>query len=163
MLTPRAVNQMPTTGQDQEEVKAAAVVEGSVLEDQATEVTVGSHDVVGLFLLAELSRSSGTRSRWFHAPGRRSPGSRAWRRTGIHRRHLRRPSCGRVHQDVVLGLEHQHEVEGARDAQGMPSEKEPDRRGTPGRLRKQQRQGRCKQHRSGRMPEHWESSHSQPM
>ena len=23
-----------------------------------------------------------------------------------------------VHQDVVLGLEHQHEVEGARDAQG---------------------------------------------
>ena len=38
----------------QEEVKAAAVVEGCVLEDQATEVTVGSHDVVGLFLLAEL-------------------------------------------------------------------------------------------------------------
>ena len=38
----------------QEEVKAAAVVEGGVLEDQATEVTVGSHDVVGLFLLAEL-------------------------------------------------------------------------------------------------------------
>ena len=32
----------------QEEVKAAAVVEGCVLEDQATEVTVGSHDVVGL-------------------------------------------------------------------------------------------------------------------
>merc|ERR1711991_314430 len=38
----------------QEEVKATAVVEGGVLEDQATEVTVGSHDVVGLFLLAEL-------------------------------------------------------------------------------------------------------------
>ena len=36
-----------------EEVQAAAVVEGGVLEDQATEVTVGSHDVVGLFLLAE--------------------------------------------------------------------------------------------------------------
>ena len=35
-------------------MKAAAVVEGCVLEDQATEVTVGSHDVVGLFLLAEL-------------------------------------------------------------------------------------------------------------
>merc|ERR1711991_889767 len=38
----------------QEEVKATAVVEGGVLEDQTTEVTVGSHDVVGLFLLAEL-------------------------------------------------------------------------------------------------------------
>ena len=38
----------------QEEVEAAAVVEGGVLEDQATEVTVGSHDVVGLFFLAEL-------------------------------------------------------------------------------------------------------------
>merc|ERR1711943_81333 len=38
----------------QEEVKATAVVEGGVLEDQATEVTVGSHDVVGLFLLAKL-------------------------------------------------------------------------------------------------------------
>ncbi len=38
----------------QEEVQAAAVVERRVLEDQATEVTVGSHDVVGLFLLAEL-------------------------------------------------------------------------------------------------------------
>ena len=37
-----------------EEVQAAAVVEGGVLEDQATEVTVGSHDVVGLFFLAKL-------------------------------------------------------------------------------------------------------------
>ena len=37
----------------QEEVKAA-VFEGSVLEDQATEVTVGSHDVVGLFLWPNL-------------------------------------------------------------------------------------------------------------
>jgi hypothetical protein len=35
-----------------EEVQAAAVVEGGVLEDQATEVTVGSHDVIGLFFLA---------------------------------------------------------------------------------------------------------------
>ena len=51
--TPRAVNQMPTTASSQEEVKAAAVV-GCALEDQATEVTVGSHDVVGLFLLAKL-------------------------------------------------------------------------------------------------------------
>ena len=40
----------------QEEVKAAAVVEGSVLEDQATEVTVGSH--------AALVNSAGLRAVW---------------------------------------------------------------------------------------------------
>ena len=38
----------------QEEVEAAAVVEGGVLEDQATEVAVSSHDVVGLLFLAKL-------------------------------------------------------------------------------------------------------------
>ena len=38
----------------EEEVQRAGVVEGSVLEDQATEVTVGSDDVVGLFFLTEL-------------------------------------------------------------------------------------------------------------
>ena len=38
----------------QEEVQATAVVERGVLEDQTTEVTVGSHDVVGLFFLAKL-------------------------------------------------------------------------------------------------------------
>ena len=40
----------------QEEVKAAAVVEGGVLEDQATEVTVGSH--------AALVNSAGLRAVW---------------------------------------------------------------------------------------------------
>ena len=39
----------------QEEVQAAAVVEGGEWEDQATKVTVGSHDVVDLLLLAELA------------------------------------------------------------------------------------------------------------
>ena len=34
-------------------MKATAVVEGGVLEDQATEVAVSSHDVVRLFFLAE--------------------------------------------------------------------------------------------------------------
>ena len=37
----------------EEEVQRAAVVEAGILEDQATEVTVGRHDVVGLFLLTE--------------------------------------------------------------------------------------------------------------
>ena len=35
-------------------MKATAVVERGVLEDQATEVAVSSHDVVRLFFLAEL-------------------------------------------------------------------------------------------------------------
>jgi len=35
-------------------VEAAAIVEAGVLEDQKAEVTLGSHDVVGLFILAEL-------------------------------------------------------------------------------------------------------------
>ena len=34
-------------------MEATAVVEGGVLEDQATEVAVSSHDVVRLFFLAE--------------------------------------------------------------------------------------------------------------
>ena len=35
-------------------MEAAAVVEGCVLEDQATEITVGSHDVVGFLTLTKL-------------------------------------------------------------------------------------------------------------
>jgi hypothetical protein len=38
----------------QEEVKTPTVVKAGILEDQATKVTVSSHDVVGLFLLAKL-------------------------------------------------------------------------------------------------------------
>ena len=38
----------------QEEVEATAVVEGGVLEDEATEVAGSSHDGVRLFVLAEL-------------------------------------------------------------------------------------------------------------
>ena len=53
-----------------------------------------------------------------------------------------------VHQDVVLGLEHQHVVEGAKMPRGIASEKNPDRRG-PGRQRRLQRQVRCRQRRSG--------------
>ena len=37
-----------------EEVQGTGVVEGSVLEDQTTEVTVSGDDVVGLFFLTEL-------------------------------------------------------------------------------------------------------------
>merc|ERR1712230_172073 len=103
----------------QEEVKAAAVVEGSVLEDQATEVTVGSHDVVGLFLLAELvavvlglALGGFTHQGGGHQ-GAVHGGEQAAAKNTCDAQHVEG-----VHQDVVLGLEHQHVVEGARDAQG---------------------------------------------
>jgi len=103
----------------QEEVQAAAVVEGSVLEDQATEVTVGSHDVVGLFLLAELvavvlglalggfTHQGGGHQRAVHG------GEQAAAEHTGHAQHVEG-----VHQDIVLSLEHQHVVEGAADAEG---------------------------------------------
>merc|ERR1711991_754640 len=103
----------------QEEVKATAVVEGGVLEDQATEVTVGSHDVVGLFLLAELVAVvlglglGGFTHQGGGHQGAVHGGEQAAAEDASHTKHVEG-----VHQDVVLGLEHQHEVEGAGDAQG---------------------------------------------
>jgi len=38
----------------QEEVKAAAVIEGGILEEETTEVPVSSDDVIGFFLLTKL-------------------------------------------------------------------------------------------------------------
>ena len=37
----------------EEEVKTSAVVEGSILEDQTTEVTMGCDDVISFFFLSE--------------------------------------------------------------------------------------------------------------
>ncbi|MBF5054698.1 hypothetical protein ISO4_03300, partial [Alcanivorax venustensis ISO4] len=45
VLTPKAVNQIPTTGH---------AAKKKVLENQATEVTVCCNDVVGFFFLTEL-------------------------------------------------------------------------------------------------------------
>jgi len=88
-------------------------------EDQATEVTVGSHDVVGLFFLAELvavvlrlrlggfTHQAGGHQRTVHG------GEQAAAEHTGHTQHVEG-----VHQDVVLSLEHQHVVEGAADAEG---------------------------------------------
>ena len=103
----------------QEEVKAAAVVEGGVLEDQATEVTVGSHDVVGLFLLAELvAVVLGLALGGFTHQGGGHQGTVHGGEQGSTEHTCDAHHVEGVHQDVVLSLEHQHEVEGARDAQG---------------------------------------------
>merc|ERR1712178_126203 len=103
----------------QEEVKTTAVVEGGVLEDQATEVTVGSHDVVGLFLLAELVAGvlrlalGGFTHQGGGHQGAVHGGEQAAAENTCDAQHVEG-----VHQDVVLGLEHQHVVEGSGDAQG---------------------------------------------
>ena len=100
-------------------MQAAAVVERGVLEDQATEVTVGSHDVVGLFLLAELvavvlglALGGFTHQGGGHQGAVHGGEQAAAEHTG-HTQHVEG-----VHQDVVLSLEHQHVVEGAADAEG---------------------------------------------
>merc|ERR1711991_771435 len=103
----------------QEEVKATAVVEGGVLEDQATEVTVGSHDVVSLFLLAELvAVVLGLALGGFTHQGGGHQGAVHGGEQGSTEHTCDTQHVEGVHQDVVLGLEHQHEVEGAGDAQG---------------------------------------------
>jgi hypothetical protein len=91
-----------------EEVQAAAVVEGGVLEDQATEVTVGSHDVVGLFFLAKLvavvlglGLGGFTNQRRGHQ-GAVHGGEQAATEDASHTEHVEW-----VHQDVVLCLEYQ--------------------------------------------------------
>merc|ERR1712022_35542 len=103
----------------QEEVKAAAVVEGSVLEDQATEVTVGSHDVVGLFLLAELvAVVLGLGLGGFTHQGGGHQGAVHGGEQGATEHTCNTQHVEGVHQNVVLSLEHQHVVERAGDAQG---------------------------------------------
>ena len=102
----------------EEEVQRTGVVEGSVLEDQATEVTVSGDDVVGLFFLTELvTIVLGLGFSSFTNERRRN------QRT-VHRREQRptKDTCDskhveRVHEDVVLCLEDQHVVERTRDAE----------------------------------------------
>ena len=108
-------NHRPCT---QEEVQGTAVVERRVLEDQTTEVAVRCHDVVGLFLLAKLvavvlrlrlgrlTHQRGGDERTVHCGEQRTAEDSG------HTQHVEG-----VHQDVVLCLEHQHEVESTRDPQ----------------------------------------------
>jgi len=102
----------------QEEVQRTAVVERSVLEDQATEVAVSCHDVIGFFFLTEfvavvlrLAFGGFTHQR---AGNERTVHSGEERSTE-HTRNTQHMEG--VHEDVVLSLEHQHEVEGSADAQ----------------------------------------------
>ena len=99
-----------------EEVQGTGVVERSVLEDQATEVTVSGDDVVGLFFLTELVTIVLGLSFCGFTNQRRS------NQTSVHSREKRSteyPSntehVERMHKDVVLCLEYKHIVKSTRN------------------------------------------------
>ena len=96
--------------------KRTGVVEGCVLEDQTTEVTVCSNDVVGLFFLTELVTIVLGLGFGGLTNQRRS------NQTSVHCREQRtteHPSntehMERVHKDVVFCLEDKHVVKSTRD------------------------------------------------
>ena len=100
----------------EEEVQRTGVVKGSVLEDQATEVTVSGNDVVGLFFLTELVTIVLGLSFCGFANQRRS------NETSMHSREQRSteyPSntehVERMHKDIVFCLEYKHIVKSTRD------------------------------------------------
>ncbi len=105
----------------QEEVQGAAVVEGGILEDQTAKIPVGRYDVVGLFFLAELvTVVLGLGFSGFSYQGRSYQAAVH----GAEQRTAKYPSYTQhvegVHEDVVLSLEHQHEVECPRNPQWHP-------------------------------------------
>ncbi len=101
----------------EEEVQRAGVVEGSVLENQTTEVTVSGNDVVGLFFLTKLvtivlglifgglTNQRRSNQRTVHCTEQR---------TAEHTCYAEHMEG--VHEDVVLCLEDKHVVERTRDA-----------------------------------------------
>jgi len=102
----------------QEEVQTTRIVERSILEDQTTKVTVSGNNVVGLFLLPKLV----TIVLGFFF-GRLTNQRRSYQRT-VHGREQRTTKhtshtqhMEGVHQDIVLSLEHDHEVESTRNTQ----------------------------------------------
>ena len=108
----------------EEEVKAAAIIEGSILENKATKVAVCRYDVVRFFFLAKLvaivlrdvfSRlSDETRSNQASVHStKQSPTEYAG-----NAQHMKR-----MHEDIVLRLEDQHKVESSRDTEGHPIRK----------------------------------------
>ena len=99
-------------------MQRAGVVEGSVLEDETTEVAVCCNDVVGLFFLTKLVTVV-LRLSFSSLTDERRRNQRA-----VHRREKgpTKDTCDSkhvegVHEDIVLCLEDKHVVEGARDTE----------------------------------------------
>ena len=131
-------------------MQRTGVVEGSVLEDQTTKVTVSGDDVVSLFFLTKLITV---------VLGLTFGGLTNQRRGNQRTVHCAEQGSAEhtcyaehvegVHQNVVLCLEHQHVVKSTRDTKRHSvRERTLTERGRPGRQQMLQRQVRCKQHRS---------------
>ena len=119
VLTPSAVNQIPTTGQRrEEEVQRTGVVEGSVLEDQTTKVTVSGDNVVSLFFLTKLiTVVLGLTLGGFTNQRRGNQRTVHCTEQGSTEHTCYAEHVEGVHQNVVLCLEHQHVVKSTRDAE----------------------------------------------
>lgn len=102
----------------QEEVQGTAVVERCILEDQTTEVAVGCNDVVSFFLLTELVTvvlRFGFSGLTYQRRGYERTVHCGEQRTTEYTSHTKHVEG--VHQDVVLCLEYDHEVERTRNTQ----------------------------------------------
>ena len=101
-----------------EEVKTTRVIEGSVLENKATKITVSSYNVVGLFFLSELVsvvlRFSFSCFADEGTSDQRSMHSREKRTTKYtsHPKHMEG-----VHEDVMLRLKNKHVVKCSANAE----------------------------------------------
>ena len=102
----------------EEEMQTSRIVKRCILEDQATEVTVGGYNVIGLFFLAELvavvlglSFSSLTNER------RRNQRTVHCREQGPTKDTCDSKHVEGVHEDVMFCLEDKHVVERARNAE----------------------------------------------
>jgi len=102
----------------EEEVQRTGVVEGGVLEDEATEVTVSGYNVVGLFFLSELVTvvlgfvlSRFTNERRSNQTSVHSTKEAATEYPS-HTEHVER-----MHENVVFCLEDEHVVKRARDSE----------------------------------------------
>jgi len=131
VLTPRLgeTNAHNRPGERQE-VRLAVVERGKrTWKIRRPNVAVGAHDVVGLFLLAELVTVSSAPTFGRLTPTKEAGDelNRAWpEKTGAARRHQATPSIVEgVIRDVVLGLEHQLMIRSAEMAEAVPSENEP--------------------------------------
>ena len=97
-----------------EKVKCTRVVEGSVLEDQASKVSVSGHNVVCLFFSSSVVSRIKRRSDQGDVHG----GNEQSTKDSGDSSHMKR-----VEENIVFGLEDQHEIEGSANTKLSQSEK----------------------------------------
>ena len=103
----------------QEKVQGTRVVEGSVLEDETTKVSVSGNNVVGFFFLTKLvTVVGGFAFSGFANQGGSDQGTVHGRKKGSAKDTGNTSHVEGVHQNVVFGLEDQHKVKGSGDTKG---------------------------------------------